>query len=106
MHGKTFLLVARAARPLPALCVHWAAKLCWAGPRALLVGPSKGELDLGGQEGHRALAAAITPTVGSVHGEGPASLQHSCLAQAQCLNSCLKSLKMVLSMPTMLSISR
>ena len=38
MHGKTFLLIARAAHPPPALCVHWAVKLCWAAPQALLVG--------------------------------------------------------------------
>jgi len=77
------MLVARAACSPPAPCVHWAAKLCWAVPQALLLGLSKGELDLGGQGWHRALAAAVTPTVRSVHGEGPASLQHSCLTQVE-----------------------
>lgn len=64
MHGNPFMLVVRAAYSLPALCVHWAAKLCWAAPWALLLVLSKGELDLGGQGWHRALAAAVTPHSG------------------------------------------
>lgn len=72
--------------PAPCLLCVCIGLLSYAGQHP---GPSwvlsKGELDLGGQGWHRALAATVTPTVGSVCREGPASLQHICLAQAECV---------------------
>lgn len=101
MQGKSFLLVAKAAHPPPALCAQWAVTLCWTAPWVFFVGL----LDLRARDGPE-----------SWHLHHPCGEKHrwerflqpatqlSGTNRASHLDSYLKCLKMVLSMPAVLSV--